>query len=203
MDVNDLPQFSTWFDVLAVTHGKGFPNEDIRTRAKSEYFDVLRPYPMEAVASAYETLRRKMKKWPVPADWLEALPPGGASRQLPVLTTAQAQESDEAEALGYERREPCRCLQCQRDGTTHMFSRYVPRYELGERRHPNRNRTVLLGRWLHGDELRRWYIARAQFHALKETMDAKIAARAKATQTPEQRLARVVKTAHGVVAEVT
>ena len=170
MDANHLQQFSEWFDILAVTHSKGFPSEEIRGRAKSEYFDVLRSYPIEAVQSSYETLRRKMKKWPVPADWLEALPPFGSTARLPSLTQDELAMNAEAERLGYEAEAVCGCLVC-REAHCAQPPRYAPRLDrdgqIIKRRHPGRTgREVLLGRWIHGVELRRWYSARAEFYAL-------------------------------------
>jgi hypothetical protein len=170
----DYARFSEWFDVLAVTH-RLQGSEDMRGKMKAEYFDVLRSYPFRAVESAYQTLRRKMKKWPVPADWLEALPPFGSVTRLPLMTDAEADESDEAERLGYERDEFCHCALCERGHTTHLKSRCVPRLDANghelERQHPRRQgRPVLLGRWIHSDELRRWAAARGAFYEQKDVI---------------------------------
>jgi len=167
----DLDRFSEWFDVLAVTH-RLQASDDMRGKMKAEYFDVLKSYPTRAVESAYQNLRRKMKKWPVPADWLENLPPFGSVTRLPMMTHEEARDSDEAESLGYERAEFCRCAVCERENATHLKSRHIPRLNNGEvieRQHPKRQgRPVLLGRWIHGDELKRWYAGRAQFYEMKE-----------------------------------
>lgn len=169
MDAEHFDTFGDWFDVLAVTH-RLTASEDLRVRMKAEYFDVLRPYPLEAVASSYESLRRKMKKWPVPADWLENLPPFGSVMRLPLASPEEIAENDEAEKLGYERAHVCTCQACVA-ADCFLPPRYVPRIYDGamiERRHPTKQgRPLLLGRWIHGEELKRWYRARANFYAQK------------------------------------
>lgn len=201
VDANHLRAFSDWFDVLAVTHRLQAP-EDMRSKMKSEYFDVLRPYPIEAVSSAYESLRRKMKKWPVPADWLEALPPAGNTGRLMLATAAEVTENDEAERLGYEAVGRCACPRCVEAGCF-LPPRYVPRLDRDgltfERRHPLRDgRPILLGRWLHGEDLKRWYAARAQFYELKTKLGVELPLSA----LPEDRIQRLATEARAVMAEV-
>lgn len=208
MDASHLQRFSEWFDVLAVTHRLN-ASEDIRGRMKSEYFDVLRSYPIEAVASAYESLRRKMKKWPVPADWLEALPPFGSTGRLTLLTAEEEAENDAAEALGYEAAAYCHCSICERDQATHLKPRYVPRLDrdgqVMERRHPTRmGRPILLGMWLHGRPLKNWYIARARYYELKTKFDVKLVADRRTKGTLDERIAhleRLTTEAKAVLAE--
>lgn len=168
MNASDFNQFSNWFDILAVTHRLSV-NEDLKAKMKAEYFDVLRSYPMDAVETSYQNLRRKMKKWPVPADWLEALPPFGSIERLTPLTADEKAQNDEAETLGYEREEICKCRLCV-EADCVMPPRYVPRVngEVIPRRDPVRmGRPVLLGRWLHGKELKSWYAARARYYEQK------------------------------------
>lgn len=195
MDASHAAKFSEWFDVLAVTHSKPFPGEEIRNRAKAEYFDVLRPYPIEAVSYAYESLRRKMKKWPVPADWLENLPPFGSAARLPPLTDAETAQNDDAERLGYEAAAVCECAFCVQAGCF-MPPRYVPRLDAQgqviERRHPKSDgRAVLLGRWIHGYELKSWYAARAQYYSLKTLLDEQTQAQRSVSSQPEDRIRRL------------
>ena len=179
MTDNEQGFFSDWFDVLAVTH-RLQAREDMRAKMKSEYFDVLRAYPLAIVESAYQTLRRRSKKWPTPADWCEALPPVSSVSRLAPMTREEQRESDHAESLGYEAEGPCACALCVAEGVV-MPPRYVPRRDregnFYERRHPVRQgRAVLLGRWIHGAELRSWWVARANFyeqlHALKPAVAA-------------------------------
>lgn len=200
MDANHLSKFSEWFDVLAVTH-RLQATEDQRGRMQAEYFDVLRPYPLEAVASAYESLRRKMKKWPVPADWLENLPPFGSTARLPLASPSEVRENDEAEKLGYEAAAICHCALCVA-ADCHMPPRYVPRlYQdaVIERQHPQRQgRPLLLGRWIHGEELKRWYRARADFYALKDKIAPKLPIRLE----PAERIAKLATETRALIAEV-
>lgn len=202
MDTSDFQAFSGWFDVLAVTH-RLQASEDMRSQMKAEYFDVLRSYPAHAVESSYQNLRRKMKKWPVPADWLENLPPFGSVGRLPLLTAEEIRENDEAERLGYEAEHFCHCAICERDETTHLKPRYVPRERpeggFYERQHPRRQgRPVLLGRWIHGHELRRWYVARAGFYALKDKLAPTLRIR---QESVADRLARLEAEAKAQIAE--
>ena len=57
---------------------------------------------------------------------------------------------------------PCSCLECQAAGVTHLAIVCVPPDEFCSK-----------ARWLHGDELRRWYEAREEartkFKALKDS----------------------------------
>lgn len=189
MDANHYQQFGDWFDVLAVTH-RLQATEDQRTRMKAEYFDVLRSYPVEAIASSYESLRRKMKKWPVPADWLENLPPFGSTARLPPASPEEVAENDEAERLGYEAQAVCTCALCVA-ADCFLPPRYVPRMYQGEvieRRHPTKQgRPLLLGMWLHGESLKRWYRARAEFYSLKE----QIAPKPMTPRGPDERIKRL------------
>ena len=179
MQSQDFNQFCEWFDVLAVTHRLAC-TEDLRGKMKAEYFQVLQPYPMEVVESAYQTLRRKMKKWPVPADWLEAMPPFGGVARLPLMTAAEQREHDHAEALGYEAEGVCACPLCAAEGVV-MPPRYVPRQDRDgnffERRHPSKQgHAALLGRWIHGKELRAWWTARAKFYEKLQSLKPHAAA---------------------------
>ena len=190
----DFDRFCEWFDVLAVTH-RLQSTEDLRGKMKAEYFDVLQSYPMEAVETSYQNLRRKMKKWPVPADWLENLPPTGSVARLPQMTHAEMRENDEAEALGYEAASVCRCAACVAANCL-MPPRYVPRLDREgnpiERRHPVRvGRAILLGRWIHGSELRAWYNARAGWYEADQELQRQIAAHSMHRGSPEERLNRL------------
>lgn len=190
--------------MLAVTH-RLQAAEDLRAKMKAEYFAVLRDYPVDIVQQAYETLRRRMKKWPVPADWLEAFPPFGSVERLPVATPEQIAMNAEAERLGYEPEEYCRCEICVREEATHLKSRYVPIVvgpdeKVIERRDPHRaGRPILLGRWIHGHELKRWYAARAKFYEMKNTIWADL--QLEKNQHPDSRIQRMERLAAGIQAE--
>jgi hypothetical protein len=198
MTAHDMPRFCEWFDLLAVTH-RLMATEDLRQKMKAEYFDILRDYPVEVIEYAYGTLRRRMKKWPVPADWMEALPPMAEGWRLPLATDAEMAEITAAERQGYDSGGGCTCPTCTAAGCTHLPSRYVPRLnqdgEVIQRRWPERSRPVILGRWIHGDELRCWYAARAKcYEAVALIKSADDAARLRRLST-EDRMLRLVKRA--------
>lgn len=206
MTERDYERFSEWFEVLAVSH-RMQASEDTRGKMKAEYFDVLRSYPFDAVEFAYQNLRRKMKKWPVPADWLENLPPFASVSRLETISADELQATDEAERLGYERVEVCHCVICQRELAAPLQSRFVPRQDgngtVIERRHPNRvGRPIILGRWIHGNDLRRWYLARQQFYDLKAKLKISLdAEQAAARSSPIARMERLVTEARAQAAE--
>jgi hypothetical protein len=198
----EFDKFREWFDVMAITHGKSF-SDDLRARTTAEYFDVLRPYPYELVQMSYETLRRKMKKWPVPADWLEALPPHSSVLRLPLMHDKEIERNDYAESVGYEWPSFCQCDVCVRDGATHLKPRFVPRIDahgnVTERRHPARQgRAIILGRWIHGAELKAWCAARADFYIRKTAIENAMKSE---RFTVQQRTERMSVAAAGVIAE--
>jgi hypothetical protein len=204
MTESDLQRFGDWFETLAVIHRLA-GSEDARLRMKAEYFDVLRPYAVIAVESAYQTLRHRMKKWPVPADWLEALPPHGSATRLPLLTFEEQRENDEAERLGYEAEKYCHCRECEAADATHIKPRYVPRLDQHghtiDRQHSTRpNRAVSLGRWIHGTELKGYYAAMGAFFALRAKLEAKAGL---PVLTPEERIERMKREAKALQAEAT
>lgn len=197
-------QFAEWFDVLAVTHRLN-AREDLRQKMRGEYFAVLKPYSIESVTYAYESLRRKMKKWPVPADWLEALPPTSSVDRLPAATADEIAEAEEAERLCYEQPKICQCELCV-EAQCHMPPRYVPRLDRDghtlDRRHPGRSGApVLLGEWLHGLRLRSWYAARGQFYELKAKLDAD--QKAVKAMAPEERMAHLIQQSRAAIAQTT
>lgn len=207
MKAQDYDYFVGWFDLLAVTH-RLLAAEDLRAKMRAEYFDILRPYPVEAVQSAYETLRRRAKKWPVPADWCEALPPCGAAARLPLMTVDEMRDTTHAEALGYEASALCACAECMAADATHLYPRFVPRLDsdgqVFERRHPDRQgKPVVIGRWVHGAELKRWYRTRGDFYEKFKQLRAQELAAQVARRHPEARMQRLVTEARAVTAEVT
>lgn len=195
----DYDRFCEQFDLLAVTH-RLVASEDLRAKMKAEYFDILRPYPLPAIEGAYQTLRRRMKKWPVPADWFEAMPASHALLRLPLATAEELAEVEEAQALGHERDELCQCPVCVRAQTTHLHPRYVPRLDrdggLIKRRHPTKPEPIVLGRWLHGDELRAWCAARAEFYLAYRALCDQVERERRAVPTdPEARMQRLITVA--------
>jgi hypothetical protein len=174
MTEDDYSTFKDWFEILAITHRLGARGE-ILEKMKGEYFDVLRMHDMDRVRRAYEKLRRSAKRWPVPADWCEALPPHDPTERLPTMTRDQIRESDEAEAKFYEG-DVCHCTACVAAHADHLPIRDVPRLdaqgEMIAMRHPKKRTPVYVGRWIHGQELKRWWGARGQFFSTFEHFKA-------------------------------
>jgi hypothetical protein len=77
-------------------------------------------------------------------------------------------EYHQAERQHYQA-DPCGCLSCQLAGVTPRPLRFVPDFTDDDRPEQAfdsvRKRIVQTGHWAHGDELARWYAARAAFFA--------------------------------------
>lgn len=165
MTTADVAAFSDMFGELALMF-RFYGSDEQRAAALGAYFQTLQTYPLERVRRGYEQLKVTATKWPVPAQWIAAMPRGDSA--LPELDWRQVKASDEAERLFYEG-PLCRCAACEQAGITHMPVRYVPCLngdgDVIPMTHPNRSQPVLLGEWIHGPRLRQWYAAKAAFYA--------------------------------------
>jgi hypothetical protein len=133
------------------------------------YFRLLDTAPLDDVLAAGKTCLATCRKFPKPAEWLAALPaaPIAAAADRRVMATTERLEYARAESLRYED-DPCGCLLCQSAGVTDRPIRFVPDEVdgvLDTAIDTERNRIVVTGHWAHGDELARWYVARAAFFA--------------------------------------
>ena len=166
-----MPAFSEMFRELASMF-RLYGNEDQKAATLGAYFETLQTYPLERVRQGYEQLKTTATKWPVPAQWIAAMPKQGGA-DLPVMSHAHARESDEAERLFYEG-DPCACADCILANATHLPLRFVPCLDADgaviSQRHPRTNKPTLLGEWIHGYRLKRWYAARAEFYTKLETL---------------------------------
>lgn len=177
MTPQDLAAFAEMFQDLTAMF-KFYGTEDQKAAALSAYFQTLQRYPLDRVRVGYETLKETAQKWPVPAQWIAAMPRSEGG-DLPLMDWRQVKASDEAERLFYEG--PfCRCDVCTEASATHLNLRYVPCLDANgdviPMRHPHRSRPVMLGRWIHGHELKRWYVARAQFYERLHRLQPKVKA---------------------------
>lgn len=170
MTTNDYATFREWFDTLASLFFRGPKNIDERSRMAGAYFSALEQYSAGDVFRGFEHLRDSWpsgKGMPAPSDWKVAMPRQTVARSLEVMTPVEMQESDEAERKGYEGG-VCQCVACRAAGVTHQPIRYVPQEdvsgELLRRRHPVTGYEKILGVWIHGERLRNWYTARANFY---------------------------------------
>src|SRR5688572_27799250 len=170
MTSGDLSTFSDMFNELASMF-RLYGSDEQKAATLSAYFDTLRNYDLNRVRRGYEQLKVTATKWPVPAAWIAAMPRGDG--QLVDMTHAQMRESDDAERLFYEG-PMCRCRDCVEAHVTHLNLRYVPLLnaddEVIQLRHPLRQKAVVIGEWIHGHRLKRWYVARAEFYTKLETL---------------------------------
>lgn len=164
MDV-DLFEFNLVFsDVRRV-----FPLRADDTETKqlmNSYFQAFRRYPLGQVRAGAESWVAHGKRFPKPAEWIDAIPRAGVGQRLPELTALEASDYQAAEARAYDG-DPCWCVACREAGVDHRFLRFVPdtdregiviKARIGDRQ-------VYRGHWAHGFELHRWYQARDQFWA--------------------------------------
>lgn len=137
------------------------------------YFDVLKAHDIADVLLAGKACINKHKTFPAVADWLAELPPTARARPADVrqMRADEVDEHETARQLGYED-EPCLCAECERAGVMHRPLRFVP-LERGDGEHeraynPRRKQMEIVGLWIHGEDLRRFYAARDAFYALRD-----------------------------------
>lgn len=175
MTGHDLPAFRQMFEDLWHSGLSRTPQRDKLESVLATYFQALETYPIGAVKAAYEHLQRTATNWPPVATWVAAIRSNPASG-LPLMNPRQIRESDEAERLFYEG-ELCHCRECEDAHATHLPLRYVPCLDADGNvipmQHPNRRRPVLLGEWIHGHRLKRWYAAKAAFYEKLATLGPK------------------------------
>lgn len=134
------------------------------------YFKILAAAPLEAVLAAGKTVLEQSRTFPKAADWFQALPAGARemTTDCRVMSADELAEYHRAEQRRYED-EPCGCLACQLASVTARPLRFVPDFDADDQPErafdSSRNRIVVTGHWAHGDELARWYTARAAFFA--------------------------------------
>jgi hypothetical protein len=137
------------------------------------YFKLLEPYELPAVVAVGRRCLEQYKKFPSIAEWVmeldrRAVPPaaGAASATWRQMTTSEHETQEGAARARYEDL-PCACAACTAAGIARPV-RFVPTLIGGveERAYnPRTQRLEVVGHWAHGDELRRWYVARDAFFA--------------------------------------
>jgi len=144
------------------------------------YYRVLDAYELDAVLAAGRACLGRCKRFPVVADWLDALGPAThapAPQDARQMSATEVDEQEHAARLGYND-EPCACMPCVRAGVSARSLRFVPT-ELPdgyERAFNARSgRVELVGHWAHGAELARWYVARDKFFASSKGAPAPLA----------------------------
>jgi hypothetical protein len=152
-------------DLLGV-FPKRLDEAEIGALAKA-YFQTLRRFTIPELQAGADAWMGRGKFFPKPAEWREAVPRAvTASVAIEPLTSVEAAEYLDAEQRRYEG-DTCTCRRCVGAGVTHRFTRYVPETNADGRdlRGVIGERVVVRGRWLHGEDLRRWYEARDAFNA--------------------------------------
>ena len=166
MQDGELFAFMAMFRDLLGVFPKRLDEHEIGTLSKA-YFQALRRFSIPELQAGADAWTQRGKFFPKPAEWREAIPRMAVvAAALVPLTPVDAAEYLDAERRQYEG-DPCSCRRCVSAGVDHRFTRYVP--EADEHGRDLRGligeRAVVRGRWLHGDDLKRWYEARDSFMA--------------------------------------
>jgi hypothetical protein len=166
----DLFAFMAIVRELIRVFPKRMSDDEIGDLSKA-YFATLRRFTIAELQAGADAWMQRGKFFPKPAEWREAIPhrSATASVALAPLTPVEMAEYMDAERRGFEG-DPCACRRCRGAGVDHRFTRYAPESdELGrDLRGLIGERSVVRGRWLHGEELRCWYAARDAFMALRD-----------------------------------
>jgi len=163
----DLPGFHETFRSLQ----RVFPlrgAEGEIDRLTEDYFRTLRRFTLADVKAGADHWLAHGTKFPKPAEWSAAVPARIVAGDARQMTHDEAIEWARADRLGFED-QPCLCSECVRAGVDEKPLRFVPDLDGDDRDikafNPLRNHLVTSGHWAHGDELARWYEARATFYA--------------------------------------
>jgi hypothetical protein len=147
-------------------------NTGERDELARTYFRILEPFDLDDVIDAGRRCIERSKKFPLVADWLLEL--GG--RVVPALPfDVRAMSITEADELAEAARAfytgPVCAFDCCRGiGRPIRFVPTLADSGVEERAmHPHRQRVEVVGHWAHGDELVRWYDARAACFASART----------------------------------
>lgn len=168
MTAEDRETFDAAFKRLALSFRLRLRPTEAEELAQT-YFRALEEHPLDRVLQAAKAMLGSHRSMPKIADWLAQLRPGAHGSRVPsgvrVMVESEVAELARAERLGYQD-EPCGCWECRRAGVDHRPIRFVPTLIGDEEEralHPRRDRVECLGHWAHGEELVRWYDAKARF----------------------------------------
>lgn len=168
----DYPQFREMFEALSAAFRVRFISDKARDQSLAQYYDVLRLYAIGDVRRGFERLRDGENFPKGPAQWRQAIPRSALS-EVPAMAPGDFAELEDAESRGYEGN-VCHCQDCRAAEVTHQPIRYVPREDsqgrLLKARHPRTGEEKILGVWIHGERLRNWYTARANFYEAFATL---------------------------------
>ncbi len=181
MDEADYYLFERAFRRAATVFRLRLKEPDMKELA-TVYFRALSHVRLDVVLAGAKVCLTKYKTFPKPIEWLDALPP---PQKSPTDSTLAMRDMRQEEADGWSHAErlryedsPCSCVLCCEAGVTDQPLRFVPNVTVNDRddyaRHPVKQRPVTTGHWAHGEELARWYVARAAFFALGATLKPSI-----------------------------
>jgi hypothetical protein len=159
---SDFGPFETAFKRLSGALNRKWSMVEFQT-AVHVYFDTLKHIELEDVLAA-EVILRSRPRWPKVGDWLAAVPARTVVTGERVMRGPEAAEYLRAHRLHWHDA-PCGCPACFQAGVTDRSLRFVPEFLADDTEarayHPTLCRVVTTGHWAHGDELRRWYVAKA------------------------------------------
>ena len=159
----ELTQFGELFRNVWATLA-GYKADSVELDAKLRmYWQALRSLDWRAVQRGADRLLQVETKMPKPATWRDyAFKPDPAA-PLDAMTASEAHECLSAEVVKWEAA-VCRCGACVESGATaaELKARFVPLDPERRRAHPRSGQQTLVGHWLHGHALIRWYLAREQ-----------------------------------------
>lgn len=131
----------------------------------ASYFKALRRFELPQIQAGADRCVQQLKRFPRPAEWIDMIPRRESAPDLLAMTNEQAHEYRRAEALRYEDK-PCGCRACKDAEMTEKPLRFVPEISSdgSDRKVRLDDRIVVAGHWAHGQELARWYDAKASFY---------------------------------------
>jgi hypothetical protein len=172
MQDSEIFQFTDCFRGLTrIFHWRG-DEDDLRQTAGS-YFKVLRKYPMPAVKAGADACVERYKHFPKPVEWMDVIPRHVETVELPVMGQTEADTWMAAMKSGCEG-DLCHCLDCRQARADHLPLRFVP--DEARAIHPRDGRAVQRGHWAHGEELKRWWVARNAFFGLRSSLSGALRA---------------------------
>ena len=164
MTDSDVFRFQSVLKRLCVTFRVRTDTDDFKVLAES-YFDALRGWPFDDLERGAEAWISGQTRFPKPIEWKQAIP--RKQVELIAMGMSEAREYTRAELKGWED-DPCGCQHCVAAHVSDKPLRFVPDFDDNDTElratHPNRAMAVTRGHWAHGDELARWYEARANFY---------------------------------------
>lgn len=131
------------------------------------YFRALARFDYVEVVRGADVLLASEEHFPRPAVWADAIAKAPKGDPLQSMDPREAAEWLDAERRRWEN-EPCWCAECRAADVTEKPLRFVPTLQAsGEtQKRLLGSREVSRGHWAHGDELRRWYQARADCYEM-------------------------------------